>query len=263
MRLRSLLVALLVLGAGCSGFGGEGPRPGDARLAAPQGAAPTATDSSPPGLDGGVADAARLVAAHEQSLRGVSVALVTTRSVRSTVAGETNRSRRTRVRTDGNGTRFVRTVVDAPSETRAVELWQDGEAGLRHVAETGETTAVAGVDDPGERYRTGRLASWLAAGTYEVRRTESSYVLVATGYAHPDGGRSEADTARYEARAIVTPAGRVTAMTATLVTVERNKWGRQTVVRSYSYRVARTGGVTVPRPAWVADGRSLEGAVDG
>ncbi|MBX0322009.1 hypothetical protein EGH21_03080 [Halomicroarcula sp. F13] len=252
--LRVAVVGLLVVATGCVGFGAPGTERAET------------TGAAPPGVDDGIANATALVRAHERSLDGVGVDLATTWVRRSSVPGEPNRTARTRTLTDGNGTLWRRTVTGSDGTERRVERWVVDGGGFRHVPATGRTDRVDGVG-PTARYRTARLERWLAAGQYRVAAVESGtperYVLSTTTYTPPDGEPLEADTVRYEARAVVTADGRVTAFSATLVIVERNKWGRQTRTYSYGYRLARTGAVAVSRPAWVPDTRADVEVADG
>ncbi|GGO01611.1 hypothetical protein [Haloarcula pellucida] len=253
--LRVVIVGLLVVSAGCVGFGVGASDTGSVATAG----------QAPPGVDGGIVNATALVRAHERSLDGVGVDLATTWTHRSSVPGESNRTVRTRTLTDGNGTLWRRAVTAGDGDERRVERWIVGGRGFRHVVggRTGRTDGMG----PTARYRTARLERWLATGRYHVAAIESGtperYVLTTTTYATPGGDPREADTVRYEAQAVVTGEGRVTAFSATLVTIERNKWGRQTRIRSYSYRLARTGGVRVSRPGWVPDIRADVEVADG
>jgi hypothetical protein len=241
-RYRVAVVALALLSAGCLGldFGGTQSQTGVSAL--------------PPGVDNGSLNATALVAAHERSLAGVAVTVETSQSEWTTDAGG-NETRRTRAVTGGNGTHWRRTVTDAGAGQSSVEYWSDGTDSVRY---GGETVSTDPATTPAERYRTTNLSTWLATGEYELAAVESGsptrYVLTATTYTPPDGEPLEADTVRYEATAVVTTTGRVTAMSATLVTIETNRWGRHVRSQSYSYRVARAGGITPPRPDWLPDG---------
>lgn len=235
-------VTLLLVSAGCLGLGVGSTQSSDA-------------STLPPGVDNGSLNATALVAAHERSLTGVPAAVETSRSVWDTGAGGENETVTTRTLTDGNGTVWQRQVTEHGGTRSTVERWDDGTRSLRHDPAAGETVSVDGLSD--EQYRTARLETWLSTGQYELAAVESGpttrYVLTATAYTPPDGEPLEADTVRYEATAVVTAAGRVTAMSATLVTVETNRWGRQVRSESYSYRVARTGDVTPTSPDWLPE----------
>ena len=242
-RYRLGVVALVLLSAGCLGFeaGGATEQP--------------SVSTRAPGIANGSVDATALVAAHERSLDGVAVAVETTQSRWGTDVD--NRTVDTRTLTDGNGTLWRRQLTQRDTTRTRVERWQQGGDSLRYVADTGAVVATDGAATPGERYGTAALETWLAAGEYEVDAVESGgqtgYVLTSTTYTPPNGEALEADTVRYEAAAVVTPAGRVTAMSATLVTVETNRWGRHVRAQSYEYRVARSGGVEPTRPEWVPE----------
>jgi|GEM_PF-2968062 hypothetical protein len=251
-RWRFVLVTLAVLTTGCSGVVFEETRP------------TTPTADGPPGVGTDGLNASALVAAHERSLAGVPVAIETTRSRWDTL-GRPNETVTTRMKSDGDGTLWRRTVSEIGAEQSHVERWDDGPSGLRYDADTGRVAVDDIAPSPTDRYQTRQLREWFVRGTYEVRAlgppNARRYVLTATQYTPLDGRPVEADTVRFESRAVVTARGRVLAMSASLATVERNRWGRQVRSRSYTYRVARTGGVTPSRPAWhpqretaVADG---------
>ncbi|WP_254279998.1 hypothetical protein [Haloarcula marina] len=247
MSWRLVLVAVVVLASGCVGLIGESP----------DGTSVRDDTSSPPGIDGGIANATTLVRAHQRSFAGTGVVVETSRARRSTVSGAGNQSTRTRTRASANGTLWQRRTVETIDGEQQAVLWHDGERGVRRFDDTGRTDTVNGPVGPTRRYQTADLRRWLATGEYGVVAVEAGestrYVLSATTYTPPDGDPLEADTVRYDARAVITESGRVTGFAATLSTVERNKWGRQAWTASYTYRVVRTGSVAVPRPEWTGD----------
>jgi len=242
-RVRVGVVALVLVSAVCLGLDSGGTHSNG-------GASPL-----PPGVDNGSLNATALTAAHERSLVGTPVAIETTRATWDTDPGG-NQTVTTDTLTDGNGTLWRRTVTGVDEQAH-VERWTNGRRSLRYGAATGETRSAAVVTKPGQRYLTTRLAMWLDTGRYSLTAVESAtpgrYVLTTTTYTPPDGEPLEADTVRYEATAVVTASGRVQAMSATLVTIETNRWGRHVRSRSYSYRVVRTGDVTPPTPDWLPD----------
>jgi len=242
MRYRLAVVALALMSAGCLGLDlGSSQSPSDGA-------------TLPPGIDNGSLNATAVVAAHERSLAGVAVAIETSRTEWTTDAGG-NETVRTRTVTDGNGTHWRRTVTDTGASQSGVEYWGDGTDSVRYSGDAVETVSVDAVTTPTERYQTAGLATWLDAGEYELTAVEpgtpTRYVLTATAYTPPDGEPLEADTVRYESTVVVTATGRVTAMSATLVTIETNRWGRHVRSQSYDYRVVRAGGVSPPRPDWL------------
>lgn len=252
-RRRMVLVALAfgLASAGCVGFGGT-------PLADEQ---PT----RPPGVDGGV-NATALVAAHERSLDGVAVTITTARAEWATLDGR-NESVRTHSVTDGNGTLRRTTHTERGGERTAIEVWSDDGGAVRHVGASGRTAPTDPVRTAAARYRTGPLERWLAAGAYELRTVEDGreprYVLTSTAYTPPEGEPLEADSVQFEAIAVVTGAGRVATLSATLVTVEENKWGRHVRTRTYSYRLVQTGGPGPDRPGWLRSAAPNAEVADG
>lgn len=243
--LRTVLVCLLVVSAGCATLTSD---PGDAR---------PATASAPSWLGSDGVDAGELVSAHEASFDGRAVAVAVTRA---TVSDETNRTVRTRVRTDGNGTARRVTVVESATGSRRIDVWRGRERGYRRV-DGGAVTEVDPIQPPTRRYRTERLEHWLEAGRYTVTRRETRFVLTAREFSPTNEWQREADEVRYESDAMVTERGRVVAFTARLVTVERNKWGRHRRSTSFTYRVSSVGGISVDRPSWVQRGTPA-GSID-
>jgi len=242
------VVALVVASAMSLGLGFDGTQTN------------TRASSLPPGVDNGSLNATALVAAHERSLADTAVAIETSRATWNTDAGG-NQTTTIRTLTDGNGTVWRRRVTDAGEQSR-VEEWTDGRRSYRYIAADGETVSTDAVTSPSQRYLTARLRAWLDTGQYTLAAVESGtpprYVLETTTYTPPDGEPLEADTVRYEATVVVTGTGRVQAMSATLRTIETNRWGRQVRSQSYSYRVVRTGDVTTPTPDWLPN-RAAEG----
>lgn len=240
-RGRVVVVTLVLLSAGCLGFEFGGP---DSNQSA---------TTTPPGLGDGVTNASALVAAHERSLVGVDVVIETTESQWDTLGG-TNQTITTRVRTDGNGTMWQRQTTDTTDSRFRIEQWTNESGTFHYFNNTGEIESITGPVTATERYRTAVLERWLATGQYEIAVVDGEptrYILSTTTYTAPDDEPLEADTVRYEAHAVITETGRVTAMSATLVTVETNRWGRHIQSRSFTYRVARTGRVNLSEPDWL------------
>ncbi|MFB6222165.1 MAG: hypothetical protein ABEH86_00650 [Haloarcula sp.] len=244
MRGRGLVLVVALLVAGCSGF--DTGSVGD----------PAHTSStSPPGVGNGVTNASALITAHERSFTGTGAVIVTTSARRSNVPDVTNRSTRTTIQASSDGVTLTRERVKLPSGSRRVSTWRDGVRGVQRSSAIDGPSIVSPTLTRSRRYRSDKLGHWLSAGEYSVVATEDGtprrYILTGTGY-QPADGPLEADTVQFQAEAVVTSDGRVTAFTATLVTVVENKWGKQRRVRSFSYRVRETGAIGVTRPEWIS-----------
>jgi hypothetical protein len=235
----AVALATRVVLSGCSVSGGE---------STPRGPIVRGTSDPPPGVDlDGVSNASALLVAHRRSLVDAGFVLAATTTVRSPTGPNVTASHRVRAAPDlaahrHDVTRHLgnRTVVE--------RRWTDGDGTARRVLENGTVVARGdyGGADARTLARTPRLRWFLRRADFEVtavrvRPAETRFVLEADGPL--DDGRGHLSVTF-----VVTGEGRIESLVATAT---RPADGGVTV-ESYAYRLVRSGGVTVDRPAWAA-----------
>jgi hypothetical protein len=258
----SLVLALTLAGCGA-------PQGSDAGSPTPSPTATERPDADPlarsiPGVDGdGLADPGALASAHERSLVATSfetrlVANATERlpdgdggtlvesSTLQQVAAEAGPDAyRYRLQTRPIGSRFDVWANDSVQVTRAA---RDGTVRRYQVGTPQSPAAVTGAALVEEYLSLGEYAVAGATGRGEAARLTLRADALAVDETDGLFVRGSENVSNYSSTAVVDREGRVRALD---VRADYTIDGRPATV-DVSYRLVRTGGVTVDRPAWVA-----------
>lgn len=268
----ALVVAGLLVLAGCSALVPGGAPPERAETLTPVPLEPTATETAAPtptgvpvpGVDGDtVTDLDALLAAHVRYLAARSYTLAWTRRVAG--GSDPTRTAFRREYAVANGTTYRRRAVDG-GDGDMVRTYVDPTGRYRHVDATGETSrreAAGTVRDPRRRFAAlpvsvvDLLVDPDATEVRPVARNGTRYALLVSRTAPRgvDDFYADADVRAFTAAVWVHPDGylRTVSYEFTL------NGGREPIRMAVRYDYTAVGETAVTRPAWVArfrDGRA-------